>query len=66
MPGHVDQGRHRAGQDALWDECCRLRALLRQGHDLVDQLECLAVPTYPALYGQGKEWRRQVREELRT
>jgi hypothetical protein len=60
-----DGTRHPTGQHALWEEVCRLRALLRRGELLVDQLECLAVDSYPALYGQAVCWRQEVAKSVK-
>ena len=34
--------------------------LLREGERLVDQLECLALPEYPSMYEESKQWRLKV------
>ena len=66
MPGHVDQGRHRAGQDALWDEVGRLRLLLGRGVELVEYLECRGQPIPADIHAAVAEWSAKAREELGT
>ena len=63
-PGHVDQGRHQAGQHALWGEVCRLRRLLLEGKRLMGYMESLPFGWTPALYEQVERWREAARTEL--
>lgn len=63
---HLDSTQHSRGEHALFGEIQRLHRLLREGVSLVDQLECLACNSHPALYNQSAIWQQKVKKEIGT
>ncbi len=63
-PHALDSTAHPVGEHALWADCCRLRALLRTGLELADQLSPLWLAAHPGEEARLRAWRAAVRREV--